>query len=145
VTIRARPVSRPVDLIECSGTLIESSESAIGCSGILIDDFGILIECRRNGDRIRSEYAHASKPLSYAAVLRGVPSPEESVTAGDTIAVDPSPHHSLQGARYELVGTWRGNATVRVPPFEAPELEVGALWAGDSAEVLRIGDGPLRA
>lgn len=35
----------------------------------------------------------------------------------------------LHGARYELVGTWRGNATVRVPPFEVLELEVGALWS----------------
>jgi Uma2 family endonuclease len=36
---------------------------------------------------------------------------------------------ALQGVRYELIGTWRGNATLRLPPFEALELELGALWA----------------
>lgn len=36
---------------------------------------------------------------------------------------------ALHGTRYEFVGTWRGNATVRVPPFEALERENGALWA----------------
>jgi len=33
---------------------------------------------------------------------------------------------ALQAVRYELVGTWRGDATLRVPPFEALELELGA-------------------
>lgn len=36
---------------------------------------------------------------------------------------------ALHGARYELIGAWRGNATLRVAPFEALELELGALWA----------------
>jgi len=36
---------------------------------------------------------------------------------------------ALNGARYELIGTWRGSAVVRVPPFEALELELSALWA----------------
>jgi hypothetical protein len=36
---------------------------------------------------------------------------------------------ALRRTRYELIGTWRGKATLRVPPFEALELELGALWA----------------
>jgi len=36
---------------------------------------------------------------------------------------------ALQGDRYEVVGIWRGNATGRLPPFEALELELGGLWA----------------
>ncbi len=33
----------------------------------------------------------------------------------------------LRAARYELIGTWRGDTTLRVPPFEALELELGTL------------------
>ncbi len=36
---------------------------------------------------------------------------------------------SLEGARWVLVGTWSGDAKVRVAPFEALELELGMLWA----------------
>lgn len=36
---------------------------------------------------------------------------------------------ALENARYQLIGAWRGNTTVRVPPFEALELELGAIWA----------------
>jgi Uma2 family endonuclease len=34
----------------------------------------------------------------------------------------------LEGARYALEGTWRDAASVRAPPFDAVELELGALW-----------------
>ncbi len=36
---------------------------------------------------------------------------------------------ALRDARYELIGAWRGNAVMRVSPFEALELEMGTLWA----------------
>lgn len=35
----------------------------------------------------------------------------------------------LDGATYRLLGTWRDDARVRAEPFEAIELELGALWA----------------
>lgn len=35
----------------------------------------------------------------------------------------------LDNDRYQLLGTWRGDATLRVPPFEALELELAAIWA----------------
>ena len=35
----------------------------------------------------------------------------------------------LDGPTYRLVGTWRGEAKVRAEPFDAIELELGALWA----------------
>jgi Uma2 family endonuclease len=34
----------------------------------------------------------------------------------------------LEGARYMLEGTWRDAASVRAVPFDAIELELGALW-----------------
>lgn len=34
----------------------------------------------------------------------------------------------LDGAHYALEGTWRDGAGVRAPPFDAVELELGALW-----------------
>jgi Uma2 family endonuclease len=37
--------------------------------------------------------------------------------------------YQLDAQRYTVLGTWRGNATVRVAPFDAIELELGALWA----------------
>jgi Uma2 family endonuclease len=30
---------------------------------------------------------------------------------------------------YRLLGAWHGDALVRVPPFEAVEIELGGLWA----------------
>lgn len=36
---------------------------------------------------------------------------------------------ALREARYELIGTWRGNAIARVSPFEALELELAAPWS----------------
>lgn len=33
------------------------------------------------------------------------------------------------GARYELLGAWRGSESARVAPFEDMELELAALWA----------------
>jgi Uma2 family endonuclease len=35
----------------------------------------------------------------------------------------------LEGDVYEHVDAWRDDAVVRAPPFEAIELELGALWA----------------
>ena len=35
----------------------------------------------------------------------------------------------LDGASYRLVTTWRGDMSVRAEPFDAIELELGALWA----------------
>jgi Uma2 family endonuclease len=37
--------------------------------------------------------------------------------------------YRLEGSRWTLLGTWTGEAHVRVEPFEALELELGALWA----------------
>lgn len=34
----------------------------------------------------------------------------------------------LEGAHYTLEGTWRDADGVRAPPFDAIELELGALW-----------------
>jgi Uma2 family endonuclease len=36
---------------------------------------------------------------------------------------------ALDSSAYRLLGVWRGDASVRIPPFEALELELGALWA----------------
>jgi Uma2 family endonuclease len=35
----------------------------------------------------------------------------------------------LEDAGYRLLGTWRGDAKVRIEPFDAVELELGALWS----------------
>ena len=35
----------------------------------------------------------------------------------------------LEAAGYLLAGTWHGAAKVRVEPFDAIELELGALWS----------------
>ncbi len=35
----------------------------------------------------------------------------------------------LESASYRLLGTWCGEARVRVEPFDAIELELAALWA----------------
>jgi Uma2 family endonuclease len=35
----------------------------------------------------------------------------------------------LDGETYRVVGVWRDGAEVRAEPFEAVELELGALWA----------------
>jgi Uma2 family endonuclease len=35
----------------------------------------------------------------------------------------------LEQARWSLVGTWHGEAKVRAEPFDAIELELGALWS----------------
>jgi Uma2 family endonuclease len=35
----------------------------------------------------------------------------------------------LDGESYRLVGTWHDDALVRAEPFDAIELELGALWA----------------
>jgi Uma2 family endonuclease len=35
----------------------------------------------------------------------------------------------LETGRWVLLGTWEGDARVRVEPFDAVELELGALWA----------------
>jgi Uma2 family endonuclease len=34
----------------------------------------------------------------------------------------------LDAASYRLFGTWRGTARLRIPPFDALELELGTLW-----------------
>jgi Uma2 family endonuclease len=36
---------------------------------------------------------------------------------------------SIDGDGYRLLGAWRGEVTVRLPPFEAVEMELGGLWA----------------
>jgi hypothetical protein len=36
---------------------------------------------------------------------------------------------ALESGRYQLLGAWRGTQTVRVPPFQELELELGGLWA----------------
>jgi Uma2 family endonuclease len=36
--------------------------------------------------------------------------------------------YRLEGTLYLLLGTWRGNATVKVEPFESYSLELGVLW-----------------
>ena len=35
----------------------------------------------------------------------------------------------LDGETYRLLGTWRDDARVRAEPFDAAELDLGALWA----------------
>jgi Uma2 family endonuclease len=35
----------------------------------------------------------------------------------------------IEGSNWLLVGTWRGDCGVRAEPFDAIELELGALWA----------------
>ena len=35
----------------------------------------------------------------------------------------------LQGAAWQTVGTWEGDARVRAMPFDAIELDLGSLWA----------------
>jgi Uma2 family endonuclease len=35
----------------------------------------------------------------------------------------------LEGPRYSVLATWRGDAVVRADPFDAIELELCALWA----------------
>ncbi len=35
----------------------------------------------------------------------------------------------LDGTAYRLLGTWRGNAAVRVEPFAALDLDLSALWS----------------
>jgi Uma2 family endonuclease len=35
---------------------------------------------------------------------------------------------ALDSTSYRLLGAWRGPATLRVPPFDALEMELGALW-----------------
>jgi Uma2 family endonuclease len=37
--------------------------------------------------------------------------------------------YRLEGPRFSLLATWRGDAVVRADPFEAIELELPALWA----------------
>jgi Uma2 family endonuclease len=37
--------------------------------------------------------------------------------------------YQLDAQRYTVLGTWRGKAVVRAAPFDAIELELGALWA----------------
>ncbi len=37
--------------------------------------------------------------------------------------------YRLEGERWMLLATWRDDALVRAEPFEAIELELGALWA----------------
>ena len=37
--------------------------------------------------------------------------------------------YRLEGQRYLVLGTWRGDAVVRADPFDAIELELAALWA----------------
>jgi Uma2 family endonuclease len=37
--------------------------------------------------------------------------------------------YRLEGSRWTLLGTWKDEAGVRVEPFDALELELGALWA----------------
>jgi Uma2 family endonuclease len=36
---------------------------------------------------------------------------------------------ALEGGAWRVIGTWRGEARVRVEPFDALELELAALWA----------------
>ena len=35
----------------------------------------------------------------------------------------------LEGQRWGAIGTWRDSDRVRVPPFEAIELDLSVLWA----------------
>jgi Uma2 family endonuclease len=37
--------------------------------------------------------------------------------------------YRLEGPRYSVLATWRGDAVVRADPFDAIELELSALWA----------------
>ena len=36
---------------------------------------------------------------------------------------------ALDSSAYRLLGTWRGDARAHIPPFDALELELSALWA----------------
>lgn len=36
---------------------------------------------------------------------------------------------TLAGGVWTLAATLRGNATARIPPFDAIELDIGVLWA----------------
>jgi len=36
--------------------------------------------------------------------------------------------YSLEGARWTMIGVWRGAVHVRVEPFQAVELPIGRLW-----------------
>jgi Uma2 family endonuclease len=37
--------------------------------------------------------------------------------------------YRLEGPRYSVLATWRGDAVVRADPFDAIEIELAALWA----------------
>ncbi len=37
--------------------------------------------------------------------------------------------YRLEGSKYLLLGTWRGDAVVAVEPFEAFQLELAVLWS----------------
>ena len=40
----------------------------------------------------------------------------------------------LKAAQYVVVGSWAGDSKVRIPPFDAVELELATLWADVEAE-----------
>jgi Uma2 family endonuclease len=60
---------------------------------------------------------------------------------GDAWLVDPLLRtlevHRLDGATYRVIGVWRDSAVIRAEPFDAVDLELGALWADVDIDVAR--------
>jgi Uma2 family endonuclease len=66
-------------------------------------------------DRVRKLPLYAREGVSHAWLLD---------PASRTLEI-----YRLDGGRWVLLGTWDGDARVRAEPFEAIELELGALWS----------------
>jgi len=66
-------------------------------------------------DRVRKLPAYARERVKHAWLVD---------PASRTLEV-----FTLEGERWVLVGTWDGDARVRAEPFDAIELELGALWS----------------
>ena len=49
----------------------------------------------------------------------------------------------LRGERWLLVGTWTGDTTVRVPPFEAAEIVLAHVWGRAAASEAEPESGPV--
>jgi Uma2 family endonuclease len=66
-------------------------------------------------DRVRKLPAYARERVQHAWLVD---------PASRTLEV-----FTLEGERWVLVGTWDGDTRVRAEPFDAIELELGALWS----------------
>jgi Uma2 family endonuclease len=68
-----------------------------------------------------ARYDLSVKQAFYARI--GVPSLWLVDTRQETLQVN-----QLVGERWSIHGVWSDEASVRLPPFEAIELPLGALW-----------------